>query len=736
MKRSHSFRYRAACGKTGEFIDVLIIFFGRAMVDKTVIDDEVQNAQKSREPSPDAIILLGYGESAEKIKTIWESNPDLAGGLYNRGNSEKIAYLKELSIWKFFDGDFKKIYKSDASKRDYDVVLESALTIGLSESVDNTRAYQSAPPGHIFKHPSQRHSKHFFLASQLLIEEIDAYFVALVVCTKAWPSLKNSTAMHIDTMGIYPIARAIEDIARQSGGVDTSWTVANFHSHVNISELYEGIGSTAVVLVSASTSGGMANRLKSEGVASASIITLLDMTRKDRSGTVIYARDEFIRTEKQQPSSGEAVIELAGEYFAATGKKPRALTLTIKHEPPSLAAVLKHFSHKDFCRLNSERLNGESISDLLSLNENLLVQNKKFLEWVKEELRAKTPVSVSHIIFGSSDGSRELAKFCASEISIYSCRTPSLVTSDDIATIHPSVCTGVLICAPVVGDGHRLRTIARDLREIVPAASRHFLVGVGLPRTVDSWDRLDKFLVRSASRQRPYLFSYWQMLPVGGMPIRESKNRVDELMQQLEHMVVRPQSPWQEKTVEESCKLLADLLEKEQGFFLPTIGNSNLLLTDGFVYWNSTDEQRKNCDPAAVSYLAMSSALQSAREYSDLKMCLSSTLHETVVLDTENFLRFNDATLQASLLRAALPHELNYSGAAEQSQVMREFLEKIFLNADKPYGDAAQEFALALATGTLQLTSKDKSKLIEKIAPTQTKPSSLVGLLYAWWSPE
>ena len=108
-------------------------------------------------------------------------------------------------------------------------------------------------------------------------------------------------------------------------------------------------------------------------------------------------------------------------------------------------------------------------------------------------------------------------------------------------------------------------------------------------------------------------------------------------------------------------------------------------------------------------------------------------MHEAVVLDVENFLRFNDGVLQASLLRAADAHELDYSGSPELSEMLREFLEKVFLNANRPYGEASLEFGLALATQRLRLTKTDSLELIDRIKNSLTQPSVLHGLIYVWW---
>lgn len=734
MRRSFSFRCVATCKNTGELIDVLTIFFGRSAIDLSIVDDELQNAIKTRDTRPDAVALISFGDQAEIIKTAWESNSSVADGLFQRGNSRQMEYLKELAIWKFSSGEFHKIFRYKKSKRDFDLVFKSILLVGLSQLVDKSGAYQEAPPGHIFKHPSKRETKYFLLASELLKEEIDAYFVALAISSNAWDRLRTTKTIHIDTMGIYPIARAIADIATKSGGEVCDWSIQNFHSHQGINSLYKIIEKDEVILISASTTGGMTQRLAGEGIPEDALITLLDMSENDRRGVVVYSREKFHPNEgKSNAQGGEAVIELAGEYFAATGKKPRTLTLTIHHAPEALKSILSHFSNKEACGLNRLRADGSTVKDLISISETQVSGHPEFRKWISEELRLKTPISVSHVIYVPGEGAKQMADYCAAEIKSISGRNVTVLNRSEVSSLNSLVCTGIVACAPVVGDGHTLRTLARDLREVAPKASRHFLAGVALPSTQESWKRLSQFLVQSGSKKRPYILSSWQILPTGVEPTVTAISRVNEIMQEIDHLVVDSASPWTKQVVENSLNDLGSTLEDNENAFLPTVARTPLALTEGFVYWASSQQARDSCDHAAVSYLAMSSALQHAREFETPSARLASSLHETVVLDAENFLRFNDGTLQATLLRAALPHELDYSRSPELSEMMREFLEKVFLNCMASYGESALEFGLALASGHLRLTEGDKNRLLDVLGRAQTSDSLLVGILYIWW---
>jgi hypothetical protein len=650
-----------------------------------------------------------------------------------------VDYLKELAIWKFHDGSFVKAFSDDQSRQTYDLDLAKLWLDGLAQLVEIRGAFQEAPPGHIFKHPSGRETRQFLLASELLRDEVDAYFVAMAICATAWSRLKCTSTLHIDTMGIYPIARAVEDIARRCGGSARGWEIDSFHSHGGIDGLHAVLTEADAVLVSASTTGSMVTKLHEDGVPEDALITLLELSDEGRRGSIVYARSRHTDaiTVEAQRSKNETVIELAGEYFVAQGKKPRPFVLTKAHQPGSLKALLDNFSHSSVLRLNHARTAHVARKDLVSLDEAAVADNPKMHRWLEDEIRLKTPASVSHILSLDGVGGSRMAQVCADILGTIASRKPKLVSLADLVAIGGEAqieVTGVLVCGAVVGDGHSLRAIARDLRELMPKASRHFVVAIGLPETMLAWLRLKQFLVQSGDKDRPYLLSSWQVLPTGAPSgTGDAWLQADGLMQHADQMNVADDAPWSKEKSLVSIEAIAKTLESHRGGYLPTTSGNDLQLTSGFVFWNPTSETRAESNNAAVSFLAMSAALQNAREHSEAGSRLSSSMHETVVLDVENFLRFNDGVLQASLLRAANSHELDYSGSPELSEMLREFLEKVFLNANRPYGEASLEFGLALATQRLRLTKTDSLELIDRIKDKLPQPSELHGLIYAWW---
>jgi hypothetical protein len=737
MKRSTSFRCRTRCLASGDLIDVLIIFLPGPLVEMNVLDDEFQNALKTQEPIPDAVALVSYGRAADQLKDAWKRESRRAQGLVERGRSEAINYLKEVSFWTFSEGIFAKTFREPSSVRDFALNMPALIARGFAELIEQRGVFQEAPPRHVFQHPSKRKSKFFFSANDLLWDEVDAYFTAILVCSMAWERLRVATVLHIDTMGIYPIARAVADVAASSGGQPAPWEIDNFHSHGGMHGLYRVVQPNEVVLISASTSGSMAATLVEEGVPDLAVLTLLDVTDKERKGTIIHARSRHpLSTVNPSGSEEDAVIELSGEYFSARGKRPRPFTLTRDHRPAALGDFLSQLASETALRLNAARRNGAGPIDVISVNEVALVEAPKFRKWLADEVRLKTPASVSHVIHMPGPGGAAMAKLCAELIVGFTGKAPTVLGAESLVRdLEQASTSGVLVCAPVLGNGHVMRSLARDLREVAPEASRHFIAGVGLPQTAEAWTRLTQFLTQSGDPQRPYLFSLWKSLPLGAPPGRGAAwERASQLAQRLDLMSAPPGVPWSAEELQQSADSVAKALEEAEQGYLANSNGQPLVLTRGFVYWDPTPEVLKNCHHAGASYLAMSAALQAAREHPNPKLRFATTVHEVVVLDPENFLRYNDGVLQASLLRAALPHEVDYSGAPELSELMREFLEKIFINHARSYGEAAPEFALALATGHLRLADKDERILRERIAASIKGPSVLLGLLCWYFS--
>ena len=79
------------------------------------------------------------------------------------------------------------------------------------------------------------------------------------------------------------------------------------------------------------------------------------------------------------------------------------------------------------------------------------------------------------------------------------------------------------------------------------------------------------------------------------------------------------------------------------------------------------------------------------------------------------FVRFNDGILQASLLRASRPCELDYSASDDLSRQFTATCLSVLVNCGQNVGEAALEFVHALVTKKVALRQKDRGQLIDEI---------------------
>jgi hypothetical protein len=123
--------------------------------------------------------------------------------------------------------------------------------------------------------------------------------------------------------------------------------------------------------------------------------------------------------------------------------------------------------------------------------------------------------------------------------------------------------------------------------------------------------------------------------------------------------------------------------------------------------------------------------LQHARESTKIEPIhrLASDAFQQVVLDPENFARYNDGVIQGALLRAARPSELDYSSEPESSRYMFDLVCKILIQHDQPQGEAAPEFALAIRCGVLKFAPEHHTALASVVGSALQGNSSLKKLL-------
>jgi hypothetical protein len=150
------------------------------------------------------------------------------------------------------------------------------------------------------------------------------------------------------------------------------------------------------------------------------------------------------------------------------------------------------------------------------------------------------------------------------------------------------------------------------------------------------------------------------------------------------------------------------------GIFLPNHPDAQLTVQPGFVFWPEKLARDGSYTQADV-FFTVASILQHlrARAREPGLSAIKSNPFQQTLLAPENFGRFNDDAIQASLLRSATAGELNYEAHPEASAQASRLIRRVLASADRPRGGAAAEFLLAIACRRLSLLPTDRETVLD-----------------------
>ncbi len=724
MERFYSWRHLKHCPSQGS-IEVLVLCYKSCQLTEGNVYADVETALKGDVSLPDCVYIVGSTEQSNTFKAAWDPTNLRLQTMIQRGMKAGIDFVKQYTFVEW-DGAKFQYHVLGKKPAPYKLALNHLMSRGVHSLIEKNNAVHQAPSGHVFGHPSQRRNKVFIQAREIASGEAELYVVAYLIALCHGEALKGSSKVFIDTMGIYAYVKCALALCGSKA------EIVSFHSYDELEKINPP-SLPYFCIVSASTSGSMAAKMASKAWDPRRIATIVDVTPQGRAGDVMIALDSMGVAFPDLKVSDGTLIEIIGENFSSKAKPPRPVVIGRPHQPKALAEFHEYFGFS-IHRFNTPV---ENKTKLLQLDVTNVLKHKEFLKWLYAEIDWSFPLTVSHVIHADDNASKALAKIVVKRLRTRLAIKSSVkvIPYNKLEEKNCKDATGVVIVSTVARDGGVLREISRDLRSYIKAdIPRHFLSPIGIPQTNESWSQLRMFLVRN-STPREYGFANWIQLPLGEDSDDNSWHR---LITAYERHSNQNLHELELGHLQDTSNILASLelagnaaSEAFTGFLLSPRG-SELRLSEGFLFFGDKTDIAKRyakVEPSMV-YLTMSAVLQNAREHRDHERRLCPNGYESVVLAPECFLRFNEAILQACMLRACHPAELDYSSSPELSKVMKELLVKVFARWDKDFGDAALEFAAAIAVGSLRLAKRDMETLLDDALEQHAgKQSALLGML-------
>jgi hypothetical protein len=680
--------------------DVLLTFMATADFDEDSLADTLDTELKKRVPDEWLILVretsfagaTSQFDKSTNLKTLLKRMKDSDAFLLGYDQHGAQASIKQLS-----------------GGRGLSHSLPSLSRRALTHIFKTHDGFVEANPHYHFRNPSGRHTKRFLRLSNILKRGAEISFMAF--CSLPFIDPKTKFA-YLDTPSLYALVAALNDQLHTFIENFQPIIADNFQSYGASNFDFTRI-TESVAIISASTSGGLAKELIAREFTTDRILHFLFLGPNSEGQRIVcnLVRDNDnpegfdadyahgVKEDCPLCRNDSFAIPLLGDQFEFGGPQIEPLVLKQGFAPRNLSPFLNQIVGQAILQVGlSPELYKEPREFFVNV-ENLLTSDR-FRKKLQFHLDRSVPGKLGHIVYvdDSSLPYATLARECLGRTDI------PLLRRNELANIDGKTSSPIVIIAAVAESGRSLQDLSRDLRVAAPNATLIYIVGLLKTDSEPSRDRLQKTLVKS-NTEAPHICIFVDELLLPSSDVRHAWAAELNVLQDIE---LKPKLDERENNaVERRRQRLQRTSEPlTVDLFLKNNEKCSLPLRRGFVYWNNAlfdqaIEASEFCE--ADVFYTIASVLQNSRS----KQLIRANWFQQTILHPENFDRFNDGMIQASLLRAADVPEINYSVSTQHSEMMRETILRIIGSPKTETGEAAAEFLLSLASGRMKLQQKD-----------------------------
>lgn len=742
-------------GSTLPTKEVLLLFVGSDTPSWIEIKDNFKEWAESNVVPPE-IFVLSCVESAKALYDSAENESDSQSAL------EVMRKLSNVRLFEYTgDGCVANVETDDAKRLVVDGVtdlLKPAINSLIATQLAAGNVVTPAPQGFYFSKLSDRYSSHFIRAEGLLScsDSIELLALRLLKPFRDYCDrlADDRVRILIDSMVIWPLAQALVSMSRSKDPV-RRFIIQSFRSYEGLED--DSIESgPAFVIISASTSGGLARRLLGKiGPDNIKFLTLLGLEPAEfQSGAVgadkgmedyifVVARQlsgapslEGLRTQFEPDIAalppGNESVRIIGERFFNQNFRPRPVRLAHAALKDQRKERLAQIAHDRIAIAARRRLDSKlywSVSfDIAELVDQYCVDDQsgecRMRSWLTNYAVPGDAVVVYPVDTLEKDRNDEGQARRMAEIvqDMLHKRSPSarirVLNSAELDAPTTELSefmrqAGVVVVAPVIGNGFVLKQISAALRSVQPKGPRLYIALAALP---ESQARLKELVddLQSNADERAYHFKHAFALPIGKLDQNIDWLRELQLMDNIVDICAK-------SDIEVPVRLSDRLIEIRAGdglsgelTFLPSFAGNALAMSPGFLLWK-IGTPISGTDLGASVLMTVAAFLEACRsaETKNSETSLVSGLFQQTLIAPANFTRFNDPAIQAALLRSAYRSELNFTSSPDMSSDMQRLVLRLMRLHAAPAGEALPEFLLALAMGRLTLHRDHMKELLE-----------------------
>ena len=607
-----------------------------------------------------------------------------------------------------------------------DQLVHSILQSGMLELFKRHGGLIVSNTAYHFVKPSGAHCDKFIRASNLLVSSSEVTFLALSLLPYLKPDLKR---VYVDTSSIaFLISTAIRLYSDFDCGIPA---IESFESYTALNQSYDFVeDSSSLIFISATTSGSLSNKLLDKTSFSNKQVVTLFHTNLPRGHEGIFDVSDAISgglvstkfAECEFCKRGSKPIRITGDQFLPENPKHESLVIRKVDFSSYRENFFKQFAATGVLHWNQISSSRDSYKEHFYVNAKIAIEKMggDFSERLERLAKKHISRDLKTVITLDDEGSEalqnSLRQFIGDDAEV------NFLSAGSFTEAEVSDSGSVLVIVSAITSGRSLLAVARKLRGINQSSTIVYFVGFSKLPGIDAKSQLEKDLKQGGHelvilndcplpRIKEYSKTAWdwereKLTPFGDDdPLGDADNSLPDLLNQRRQRV------------------LDDSLSSDDLFLLSAQENP-LKLRRTFAFWSDLDfdDSRLVNTSQADVYWTIQSVLHDLRVKSEHGGL--ATAYHTTLISPANFDRFNDGIIQASILRAAHPVELDYRLDHVFSRQMTDVCLSVIRNWDNEQGEAALEFLMALWSGRMRLLDEHLSELtafIESVSSPEVK---------------
>lgn len=355
---------------------------------------------------------------------------------------------------------------------------------------DQSRALVDAPAGIHFGKGSGKHARHFLRASSVLLSSAACGLVGLA--TLARLPAEEPRRIFVDTAPLIAVAQAMQRIACNLGQWAFAQPVVSFSSYGGIDRA-PTMGYGHVALVSASTSGSLADRLIGMDIAADNVVTLFllkDPTKPPTRGKVVcdltmtpgrtfgYRPVESYAPEAcPSCACGDILAELAGDQFLLEKRGIKRLRVSAASQKKDARAFFERHARTE--QVQIQPYAADATANLVKFNIDRLTQEAEVSQAVVRLLRRFTPSPLHAIVLVDIEEGTVLRLFEQAGMR-HHFDTAQRLGWENLDSLAPVDHGSMLVLAGCLNDHGRMRGINAAMRTKAPQGNTAYLSVVTL----------------------------------------------------------------------------------------------------------------------------------------------------------------------------------------------------------------------------------------------------------------